>query len=126
MLEYMVKPIKCVRSFEERMRASQFRFSLSKQCIDYACLVVNAVDAKSLVNIQDSHLNASSSNAFRHLFNSYSGYSLNKHVQDSIEVTLLYYRQANPSRSSARRDSLVQTSCPTMAGGLGMWGQGLV
>jgi hypothetical protein len=33
------------------MQASQFRFSLSKQRIDYACLVVNTVDAKSLVNI---------------------------------------------------------------------------
>jgi hypothetical protein len=66
MLEYMVKPIKGVWSFEERMQAFQFRFSLSKQCIDYACLLVNTVDAKSLVNIQDSYLDASSSNAFRH------------------------------------------------------------
>ncbi len=47
-------------------------------------------------------------------------------MQDSTEVTLLCYKQANPRRSSARRDSLVQTSCPTMAGGLGMRVRGLV
>lgn len=41
-------------------------------------------------------------------------------------MTLLCYKQANPRRSSARRDSLVQTSCPTMAGGLGMRVRGLV
>jgi hypothetical protein len=51
-LEYIVKLIKFVQAFEERMQVSQFRPSLSKQRIEYACLVVDAIDAKSLVNIQ--------------------------------------------------------------------------
>ncbi|CAK9276567.1 unnamed protein product [Sphagnum jensenii] len=50
-LEYIVKLIKFVQAFEERMQASQFRPCLSKQRIEYARLVVDAIDAKSLVDL---------------------------------------------------------------------------
>jgi len=46
------------------------------------------VDAKSLVNIQDSHLNDSSSNFLKIYFMFYNGYNLNKHVQDSINYII--------------------------------------
>jgi hypothetical protein len=57
----------------------------------------------------------------------YSGYILNKHVQDSIKVILLYYKQVNPNKNSTRKDAIkhIQASCPTMVRGLGILIKGL-
>jgi hypothetical protein len=34
----------------------------------------------------------------------YNGYNLNKYVQDSIKVILLYYKQVDPKKNSTRKD----------------------
>jgi len=51
----------------------------------------------------------------------YNGCNLNKHVQDSIKVILLNYKQVNPNKNSTRKDIVkhIQASCPTMVRELG-------
>lgn len=51
----------------------------------------------------------------------YNGCNLNKHVQNSIKVILLDYKQVNPNKNSTRKDIVkhIQASCPTMVRELG-------